>query len=915
MENTLLEINGATLYELGAYWGKAARADSPPPDKPQSHSLVAHCLDVGAVARVLIDHKTRLVRYWAGLCEIEPDDFERLLVFAALIHDLGKLCARFQALQPSLMPAGVEKRPGRGRRHDALGTAVWRHVVREPLLDRIEIFDDGIPRHDQLGVLDIVVPAAVCHHGKPDFCTNHQWQMETYPGDPIDRVSLQLFEIAAKVSGLSERPVEIRTYNRGPWKAASWWISGFVVLADWLGSNQDFFPYRAAPINVAEYWRSAALPSAQTAIERSGVVNRRSDFRPSLRSLFPSIAEPRPLQRLADQHLLAGLRQCIIVEDVTGSGKTEAALTFAARMIDEGMAEGIYFALPTMATANAMYDRLDESYQLVINSETTASLALAHGSSRMHEGYASSISDVGASDSAASCAAWLAQSNKRALLAPFSVGTIDQALLAVLPNRHQNLRLHGLTDKVLVVDEVHACDEYVLELLLALLARHAAAGGSAILLSATLPRRTRQALTDAWFSGLPEARRCRPPELECMDFPLLTQVTAVGHGEVASECDPEQARTIPVSLVEDERVILDTLVDCADAGGCAVWVRNTVADAIAAWEMLRALRPTSQAPMLFHARFALCDRLGWEGQVLRAFGPTSGESDRRGQILVATQVVEQSLDLDFDLLATDLAPIDLILQRAGRCRRHPRDARGNRSTREARHPSALLVRSPSPDDFDAFARFLETEGRGLAAVYPHHPRLWRTALALASRGIIRTPEDSRALVESVYDENIAACAPDQLRRAETRASVEDAAVRCLAANNTLNFEAGYTPKSAMAWGDDEYTPTRLGEPTLRVRIARWYGGLLAPWDSPGPHAWERSEVAVRAALLGDPIIEEDALRAAAERHVAENDGLRGRLLLPFNITEAGAAEPAHVRTAEGGTRMFKYDRDRGLTWE
>lgn len=911
-----------SLSELGAYWGKA----STPSDKSnevaangaRSHPLIAHCMDVAAVARTLLGYKRRLTTYWAERCGISPDAFERLVVFASVIHDLGKLSVRFQSMRPDLMPAHLERRPGRGRRHDALGTAIWHCVVRERLLDRVTLFHERVPRRSQLQLLDLVVQAAACHHGKPDSCGVHEWVLETYPEDPISRVSMELFEVAAEISGVAARPIAMDSFARDAWRSASWWISGFVVLADWLGSSQEYFPYHSGPIDVRGYWRDVALRRATGAVEGAGIATRRygtPSARPSLRSLFPEIDRPRPLQSLADEHPLGGLRQCLVIEDVTGSGKTEAALTFAARMLHEGIADGVYFALPTMATANAMYDRLDGCYRRIVNGDSGSFLALAHGSSRMHEGYVASMTDVGSLDSSASCSIWLGQGNKRALLAPFSVGTIDQALLAVLPSRHQNLRLLGLADKILIVDEVHACDEYVLELLRKLLRRHAEAGGSAILLSATLPRRTRQQLTDAWFSGLPESDGCVAPQLESGDFPLLSQVTSAGYCEIPTEAEAARCRSIPVSLSDDEEAIFAALIECAGRGGCGVWIRNTVADAIRAWETLRTRLHDVPEPMLFHARFALCDRLERERQVLTAFGASSAEGDRRGRILVATQVVEQSLDLDFDLLATDLAPIDLVIQRAGRWRRHSRDSQGNRSQHEGRPPGGILMHSPSPDDAEVFARFLDKEGRGLGTVYPHHPRLWRTARALVDRGAIRIPQDSRDLVETVYDEEIGVAAPERLSRAETRAAGDDAASRCLAANNALEFAAGYTPKSSRVWGNDDYTPTRLGEPTLRARLAVWRGGQLVPWDVPGPHAWERSEVAVRSALLGDAITSDQALSAAMDLHRAENHGLPGRVLLPLEIDDAGYAGASRVCAANGDVRTFRYDRDRGLTWE
>jgi CRISPR-associated endonuclease/helicase Cas3 len=319
--------------------------------------------------------------------------------------------------------------------------------------------------------------------------------------------------------------------------------------------------------------------------------------------------------------------------------------------------------------------------------------------------------------------------------------------------------------------------------------------------------------------------------------------------------------------------------------------------------------------MLFHARFALGDRLARENEVLAAFGANSTSVERSGRILVATQVVEQSLDLDFDLLASDLAPIDLVIQRSGRCRRHFRDAAGNPATVDSRGMGRVIVLSPDPADLEAFTNFLRGPGRGLGAVYPHHHHLWRSARLLNQFGRITLPEDARRLVESVYDDEIAEATPETLQRAADLAAGADAAMRCLAANNTLKFQNGYVPGSATAWGDDEYTPTRLGEPTRRLRLACWDGRELRPMHEALNHAWAHSEVAIRSVLCGEPIYQGEELQKAVTEHIESNNGLPGRLLVPFARDESTGEWHAFLEAREGGRRRFTYQSTVGLLWE
>ncbi len=225
---------------------------------------------------------------------------------------------------------------------------------------------------------------------------------------------------------------------------------------------------------------------------------------------------------------------------------------------------------------------------------------------------------------------------------------------------------------MLVVDEVHAYDEYVTGLLDTLLRFQAAQGGSAILLSATLPQRLRQRLVEAYAAG---SQRALTVPLVCGStaFPLATQFSDDLRELALPARDGTQRRT-EVQFVASEAEVLQRIDAATSAGGCVLWVRNTVNDAIAAYDQL-VRQHGAERVTLFHARFAICDRAEREADVLTRFGPKSSLADRRGRIVVATQVAEQSLDVDFDLVVSDLAPVESLIQRAGRCMRHLRPDR------------------------------------------------------------------------------------------------------------------------------------------------------------------------------------------------------------------------------------------------
>ena len=255
-----------------------------------------------------------------------------------------------------------------------------------------------------------------------------------------------------------------------------------------------------------------------------------------------------------------------------------------------------------------------------------------------------------------------------------------------------------------------------------------------------------------------------------------------------------------------------------DTGGCVCCVRNTVDDALDAYREW-VPRLGEERVMLFHARFALADRLSIENEVLRVFGPSSTSAERRGRLLIATQVAEQSLDLDFDGMVSDLAPIDLLIQRAGRLKRHLRDSEGNAiAGRDQRGSVELGVFLPEPT-LEADARWFADPFPRAARVYPHHGQLWLTARWLTARGGFSMPEDARDMIESVYGASVQAEIPEGLRAVSIRAEGDSGAMSAQGRLNSLQLDEGYVA-TMTHWQDDAYAPTRLGEPTVTVRLAK-----------------------------------------------------------------------------------------------
>ncbi len=910
------------------YWGKAGK------NGDSYHLLPYHSLDVAACGVVLLECHPPLRRLLAGRLGLADARLSAWLAFFLALHDLGKFSPRFQALRPDLFQ---QLQPGRSAgpyhvRHDTLGWRLWTHLLAEPFIDTfVGQSTQGGQRRALRAIFGIWMCCVTGHHGQPPkdaedgfYLANH------FP--PEDQEAATAYLDACRELFLGE---EFSLPDPKAWektlKPLSWWIAGVAVLCDWLGSNADRFKMRTDPMPLADYWRDHALPLAQRAVAESGLIPL--DIPPrDLGALFDYLDPPTPLQRLAADLPLSGGPQLLILEEVTGAGKTEAALMLAQRLMAGGGGDGLFLALPTMATSNAMYRRVVERGLAGRLFGGEPGLVLAHGAARLMKPLAPRAEPLGAGPGEADYqpgeagaaglrAAWVGDSRKKALLADFGIGTLDQALLAILPVRHQSLRLLGLVRKVLIVDEVHACDAYMLELLEALLRFQASVGGSILLLSATLPRASRRRLAEAFRAGLvlsplgcELSTPTEPPWGSGTEaYPLLTRIDAIGIEEHPLASRPEAVRKVGVERLDDLAEIHARLLEIHRRGQCACWVRNSVADSIEAWEALAAAGIPRDRLHLFHARFALGDRLAIESAVLGRFGPESGPAERGGHILVATQVVEQSLDLDFDGMVSDLAPIDLLIQRAGRLRRHKRDASGQRVEIEGRGEPRLWLFAPAAVE-DAGPRWLEELLPRTALVYPELDRLWLTLRRLEERGVIAMPDDARRLIEGVYGPEAEALPPG-LIRVRTEQEGKRQATRSIARFNALELAGGYAAKND--YWDDLYTPTRLGDPTVRLRLTRWEDGRLIPWSNDPRHPWPMSEVSVREAWFqGEATAVDSALKAAMTAYRAEVfDQGRWSWLLVLQTAAGGGWEGAVIDDQERHRGWLCYDRERGLMRE
>ena len=524
-------------------------------------------------------------------------------------------------------------------------------------------------------------------------------------------------------------------------------LAGLISVADWIGSNTDYFPFDSER-GPADYFRESDQ-RVRFALAKTGWLPKPVYAAPlPFEKVFTSFP-PNDLQKgvaeLVDKQTGPFL---LAVEAQMGQGKTEAALYAVDSSLCGNRARGLYVALPTQATSNAMFSRVRKDYLAKRgHSNIDENFQLVHGNALLDS--VTRVSGVGDSlddDSEAVAARSWFTARKRPLLAPFGVGTIDQALLGVLQTRHWFVRLFGLANKVVVFDEVHAYDTYTSTLLDRLIEWLSALRCTVILLSATLPYKRLSELVRA-YSGR-----------ELGNVPEYPRITLAGRSEslsVSIDAKGEQ-RVVSLEFESGEPSEVAQLVsERLFGGGCVAVICNTVDRAQNVREAICKKFKDELDDcelILFHARTPFGWRKAREDEVLRKFGKPNedGRSPDRPfkAVVIATQVIEQSLDLDFDWILTDMAPIDLLLQRLGREHRHHRGAR----------PPAF--QSPTFTILSDGEVGGAPPGFGSAGIYERYTLL-RSWLAIAGKSHVTLPDDIDQLVQWVYgDEEVDDATPE-----------------------------------------------------------------------------------------------------------------------------------------------------------
>ncbi|MBQ6327007.1 MAG: CRISPR-associated helicase Cas3' [Clostridia bacterium] len=600
----------------------------------------------------------------------QPVDARATLTALGMLHDIGKATPVFVShiARSGTMPELLSALERVGYPAD------WPREYAVPHAQAGEVL------LSRAGAPDGFCSIVGAHHGKPqteDFDPETVWinhahliKGRTRDGDLWPRAQDAILKWAEQTAGTSVSALP------EPSQAAQALLCGLLIMADWIASNTAYFPL----LPLEDDGRAVDVDRRfQTAIDRlrlpaSWRTEATGDWADGIFELRFGRGEmpfvPRAAQAQTAE-VAAGMAQpgILILEAPMGSGKTEAALAAAELMAARTGSGGVFFGLPTQATANALFPRL-EDWAGRQSEEVRNTIILCHRMAELNPDYRSLLEggpgDVLTGEESGLEIHSFFQGRKTALLSSFVIATVDQLLMAALCRKHVMLRQLGLAGKVVIIDEVHAYDAYMNRYLQQALRWLGEWHTPVILLSATLPVATRAALVDAYL-GTPKRRRREEPWRTCIRYPLLTWTDG---GQVYQRpLTPEKQHTeVRLQTIDDEDR-LSLLTELLSEGGCAGVICNTVARAQSmAFEVSQRL-PDAEV-ILCHALFTQPDRAAIEKGLIDKLGP-NGRRPRR-LVLVGTQVCEQSLDIDLDVLITDLAPMDLLLQRIGRLHRHPR---------------------------------------------------------------------------------------------------------------------------------------------------------------------------------------------------------------------------------------------------
>jgi len=732
-----------------------AKTDRQNPDN--IHLLLYHMIDVGQVALAMWNEVfPDSFRYHiAQQLNLSVEQTGCFVAFITSLHDLGKASP---AYQKKYSPPWLQKKLGEVG--FVLNDPVrYSAVTNDKMTSHAYITTWALPPLlvEYCG-LDAKFSRKIGHslgghHGAwPINSINFNFDDSAYPAWDTARR-----ELIWESRNVFQPPVVLNPPTDEALNVFLTLLSGLASVADWLGSRDDdqSFPFVKEVLTAREY-AQRSQNQAKRMLHDLGWTgwqpnHAQLDFGTMFQYLdLSKTVEPRPIQQQIIK-LTSNLTTpaLIIIEAPTGIGKTEIAFYLADTLLQKHHVRGLYVAMPTQATSNQMFERtadfLSQRYPKEI-----VNLQLAHGQAAFNEQLEKiQLHIIGddETDGRVVAMSWFNEKNKRTLLAPFGVGTVDQTLMGVLQTKHFFVRLLGLSHKVIIFDEVHAYDTYMSTLFVLLLQWLRAIGTSVIMLSATLPSETRRKFVQA-FTG-------RQHNLDD-HYPAVTIASSNSESAQTQSLQPPDDIALDIHWLDVAQQV-EYILSLARKGGCIAVICNTVTRSQLVFQQLLDAKKNGELQIeqenliLFHARFPPVWRQEIEAKTKQLFGKPQKDADGKltdyrptegPAIIIATQVIEQSLDLDFDAIITDLAPMDLLIQRAGRLHRH-----NIRNSQRHGHSRQLVIVQPKLDE-QAVPQFGNDE-----LVYERYVllRTYRALQKYAKDNFITLPKQTIELIEAVYD--------------------------------------------------------------------------------------------------------------------------------------------------------------------
>ncbi|PLA19414.1 CRISPR-associated helicase/endonuclease Cas3 [Rothia dentocariosa] len=787
-ENTMRPSQLASV-ETSTLWAKTGSEETP----SRGLSLPQHMTDAGSVAAELWDKwlspgtKQRIME----LLNLTQDEAKSFACWVAATHDMGKATPEFAGQLDSRGKEELRVFRDRIEEHKfnfplhlttpPAGTRCPHSTYSQSII--IKLLTERYT--DDVETAKTIASIAGAHHGVPaEYFPETGRACAIFEGlnDKWHQAWQELFEMTLEQTGADQVLKKLMSGTKIP-VSVQLYLTGLVIMADWIASNPEYFPMGTFSVEAQhgrlnQGWEALGLEHPWAAhIENSDTSDlyssRFSWENPTLRPMQEVVVE-------AARSMKGGGMMCI--EAPMGQGKTEAGLIAAEILAQETGRSGLAFAAPTQVTSNALFDRVKAWAQGPAGGSEPHTMFLGHAKNQQQDSFRylqradifDSEADVEGKQSirpntSVARHSWIG-GRKRGILSTFVVCTIDQILMMALQSRHVMLRHLGLGSKVVIIDEVHAYDAYMGVYLKEALYWLGQMNAPVILMSATLPAHVRTSLMESYAEGLEiqdstewdfdddfDSEDVTGPSLD-LDYPVIHTLTAEDgytprKWQVTAPEEqvtaPEEQVTISIRQIGDEFTDFDKVLEPLESGhGCAAVICNTVGRAQNAYEHLRA--KFGADVMLTHSRFTSKHRAEKEADLVSQLGKGAHRGDGRPErlIVVGTQVIEQSLDLDFDVMVTDFAPVDLVLQRLGRLHRHERD--------DSERPSEY--RSPI-----CYVRGVEIFGSETQV--PEFPKgsrsVYEPAILLSSYAqllpyfdgkALRIPADMSELVQKAYED-------------------------------------------------------------------------------------------------------------------------------------------------------------------